>query len=92
MKGLEEVERLKKVHARWVLWQALLGAGPVFALVNRFQPILADGTGKDLIPGLLPGPLQAHYNLMLALSLAALAVSELLRRRFYNRHKEDLAL
>lgn len=92
MKGLEEVERLKKVHARWVVLQSVFGALPLFAIVNKFRPMLDDGYGGDLIPTLLPEPVQPHYNLILGLLLAALAASELLRRRFHARHKEDLSL
>ena len=90
--GLDEVLRLKRVHRRWMITQALLGFFPVFALVNKFQPMLTDGYGRDLVPALLPGYPAAHYNLFLAGALAALAASELLRRLFHKRHKEDLAL
>ena len=92
MKGLGEVEYLKRLHSRWVLGQGILGAGPVFAFINHFRPILTDAGGQDLIPSLLPEPLTVHYGFLLSASLAALGVSELLRRRFHNRHKEDLAL
>jgi hypothetical protein len=90
--GLEEVERLKKIHARWVIGQAVLGAPFIFALINRFQPMLEDGRGGDLLPTLLPEALANHYGLMLASGLAGLVISELSRRRFHARHKEDLAL
>jgi MYXO-CTERM domain-containing protein len=92
VKGLEEVVRLKKVHARWVLLQTLFGALPIFAIVNKFRPMLSDGYGGDLLPTLLPESWQPHYNLILGLALAVLAASELLRRRFHKLHKEDLSL
>jgi hypothetical protein len=92
MQGLDEVMRLKRVHKRWARLNGLCGALPIFALINRFRPMLTDGYGGDLIPTLLPEPLAAHYNAILAVALAALAVSELLRRRFHKRHAEDLAL
>lgn len=92
MNGLDEVMRLKRMHTRWVRIQTLLGIGPVFALINRFRPMLTDGYGGDLLPTLLPEPLADHYLLILGFALAGLAVSELLRRRFHARHKEDLAL
>jgi hypothetical protein len=65
---------------------------PVFAVINKFRPMLTDGFGGDLLPTLLPDTLADHYNAILAIGLAALAASELFRRRFHNRHKEDLAL
>ncbi|MDB5051509.1 MAG: hypothetical protein JWO30_4580 [Fibrobacteres bacterium] len=92
MKGLDEVLRLKRVHRRWQILEYLLGAFPVFAIVNKFRPMLTDGYGGDLLPSLLPDFLSERYNLILALALAFLVVSELLRRRFHKRHKEDLAL
>jgi hypothetical protein len=84
--------RLKRVHRRWVLLQSLLGILPLFAVANKFRPMLTDGFGEDLLPTLLPDALAAHYNLVLAAALAALAVSELLRRRFQKRHQDDLSL
>jgi hypothetical protein len=72
--------------------QALAGALPVFAIFNKFRPMLTDGYGGDLLPTLLPEFLSARYNLILAAALLALVVSEFFRRRFHNRHKEDLAL
>ena len=92
MHSLDEVERLKKVYRRWGRIQWTLGALPVFAVINRFQPMLTDGFGGDLLPTLLPEALGRHYNLMLVVCLVALAASELMRRRFHARHKEDLAL
>lgn len=89
---LDEVERLKRIHGRWTGLQALFGAAPIFALINRFHPILTDGYGRDPIPYLLPSWLGRHHNLLLALSLALLAASEILRRRFHKRHKADLEL
>jgi hypothetical protein len=82
--------RVKRLHARWLRLQVLFGAFPLFALFNRFQPILTDGNGRDMIPGLLPVYLGRHLNLLLALSLAGLAVSEILRRRFHSRNKDLL--
>jgi hypothetical protein len=90
--GLEEVERLKRKHRSWVAANAVLGAGPLLAGLNKVQPILTDGYGGDLLPTLLPSALAAHYNTLLALGLAALAASELLRRRFYRKHEKDLVL
>jgi hypothetical protein len=90
--GLDEVLRLKRVHSIWVRSQFILGAMPVFCLINRFQPILSDGYGGDLIPSLLPESLSGHYNLLIVIGLLALAMSEILRRRFHARHKEDLNL
>jgi hypothetical protein len=75
-----------------VAWQSLLGGLPLFALINKFSPILTDGGGGDLLPTLLPAPLAAHYNLFLAMLLGGLAASEGLRRRFQARHKLDLSL
>ncbi len=92
MNGLDEVMRLKRVHKRWAMLNLLFGALPVFAIVNRFQPMLTDGYGGDLIPSLLPDALAERYTLILLAGLAILLVSELMRRRFHNRHKEDLAL
>ena len=92
MNGLDEVMHLKRVHKRWGRLNVLFGALPVFALVNRFQPMLTDGYGGDLIPSLLPSILFARYNLILAVALVALVASELFRRRFHTRHKADLAL
>jgi hypothetical protein len=92
MNGLDEVMRLKRVHKRWAMLNLLFGALPVFALVNRFQPMLTDGYGGDLIPSLLPEVLASRYNLILAAALVLLVVSEIMRRRFHARHKEDLAL
>jgi hypothetical protein len=92
VKGLDEVYRLKRVHRRWILLQSIFGALPVFAVINKFRPMLSDGFGGDLLPTLLPEPMAEHYNAILAIGLAALAVSEFFRRRFHNRHKEDLAL
>jgi hypothetical protein len=92
MKGLDEVMRLKRVHTRWVTLQTVLGILPVFAIINRFRPMLTDGYGGDLLPTLLPEAMAGHYMQILAGALALLAVSELMRRRFHNRHKEDLAL
>jgi hypothetical protein len=92
VKGLDEVYRLKRIHRRWALLQSVFGALPVFAILNKFRPMLSDGFGGDLLPTLLPETVADHYNAILALGLAALAVSELLRRRFHNRHREDLAL
>lgn len=92
MKGLDEVMRLKRVHARWAMANAAMGSLPAFALINVFHPMLSDGYGGDLLPSLLPEAMANHYNLYLAAVLAALAISELLRRRFHARHKEDLNL
>lgn len=89
---LDEAARLKRVHSRWLAMQALFGSLPVFALVNRFHPILTDGYGRDLIPTLLPTWLGRHHNLLLALSLACLAASEIFRRRFFARYKDELEL
>lgn len=84
--------RLKRVHRRWALTELMLGVLPVFALINKFRPMLTDGYGGDLLPTLLPDALAAHYNLFLVGALIPLVASELLRRRFHNLHKEDLAL
>ncbi len=92
MKGLDEVMRLKRVHSRWVLWQSLMGIFPVFALINKFRPVLSDGYGGDLIPTLLPDPLAAHYNLLLVAAVLPLLASEWMRRRFHKRHQDDLNL
>lgn len=92
MKGLDEVLRLKKIHRRWVFLNAFFGTLPLFAIVNRFQPMLTDGYGRDLLPSLLPGTVAARYNMILAAALSALAISELLRRRFHKRHQVDLEL
>ena len=92
MKGLEEVIRLKRLHKRWVILNVLCGAGPVFALVNKFQPMLTDGYGGDLLPTLLPEFLAPNYNAILAGLLALLTGSELLRRRFHRIHDADLRL
>lgn len=92
MNGLDEVLRLKRVHKRWAILNALAGALPVFGLINRFSPMLTDGYGGDLVPTLLPEALAARYNLILLAGLLALLASELLRRRFHARHKEDLSL
>ena len=92
MNGLDEVMRLKRVHKRWARLNVLFGALPVFAIVNRFQPMLTDGYGGDLIPSLLPEALASRYNLFLAAALAGLLISEILRRRFHAKHKEDLLL
>ena len=92
MNGLDEVMRLKRVHKRWAWLNAVFGSLPVFAIVNRFQPMLTDGYGGDLIPSLLPESVSERYSLILIAALAGLVASELLRRRFHARHKEDLAL
>lgn len=92
MNGLEEVERLKRKHRLWVILNGVLGAGPIFAVINKFRPILSDGDGGDLIPNLLPQALASHYNAILAGLLALLALSELARRRFYRLHEADLQL
>jgi hypothetical protein len=92
MNGLDEVMRLKRVHKRWAWLNALFGALPVFAIVNRFQPMLTDGYGGDLLPSLLPESMAGRYSLILVAALAGLVASELLRRRFHAKHKEDLAL
>jgi hypothetical protein len=92
MNGLDEVLRLKKIHQRWVALQSVLGALPLFALVNRFRPMLTDGYGGDLLPTLLPDFMAQRYNLILAAALSSLAVSEILRRRFHKLHKDDLSL
>jgi hypothetical protein len=92
VKGLEEVERLKRLHRRWVAANALFGMGPLFAAVNKVRPILTDGYGGDLLPTLFPEAIRAHYNALLAALLASLAASELLRRRFYRKHEADLTL
>lgn len=92
MKGLEEVIRLKRLHKRWIIANVAYGAGPVFALVNKFQPMLTDGYGGDLLPALLPDSLLPNYNGLLASLLAFLTASELLRRRFHRIHEADLKL
>lgn len=92
MKGLEEVERLKRVHRRWSITNAAFGAGPLFAGVNKMHPILTDGYGEDLLPTLLPPSLGAHYYAFVAALLALLACSELARRRYYRAHKADIDL
>ncbi|MEO6095141.1 MAG: hypothetical protein ABIW76_05510 [Fibrobacteria bacterium] len=92
MNGLDEVLRLKRVHKRWAILNILFGALPVFGLINRFSPMLTDGYGVDLVPTLLPESLAARYNLILLAGLLALLASEILRRRFHTRHKEDLSL
>jgi len=90
--GLEEVERLKRKHRLWVILNGVLGAGPIFAAINKFRPILSDGYGGDLLPTLLPEALGSHYNAILAGLLALLVLSELARRRFYRMHEADLQL
>jgi hypothetical protein len=90
--GLDEVMRLKRVHTRWLRLQYMLGCIPVFAIINRFQPMLTDGYGGDLLPTLLPETLEKHYGLILGLALAGVVVSEVLRRRFHGKHREDLSL
>lgn len=92
MKGLDEVMRLKRAHRRWVAGNAVLGIGPLFAALNKVQPVLTDGYGGDLLPTLLPEWIAAHYNSILAGLLAALAASEMLRRRFHRIHEKDLSL
>lgn len=92
MKGLEEVIRLKRLHKRWVILNVAYGAGPVFALVNKFQPMLTDGYGGDLLPTLMPESVVPNYNALLASVLALLTASELLRRRFHRIHDADLRL
>ena len=92
MNGLEEVERLKRKHRLWVILNGVLGAGPIFAAINKVRPILSDGYGGDLLPTLLPEALGSHYNLILAGLLALLVLSELARRRFYRAHEADLQL
>jgi hypothetical protein len=92
VKGLEEVMRLKRVHRRWMAGNALFGAGPLFAGVNKLRPMLTDGYGNDLLPTLLPPSIGGHYYAGLAALLALLALSELARRRFYRIHKADLEL
>jgi hypothetical protein len=92
MKGLEEVERLKRVHRRWALADAVFGALPLFAGFNKVHPVLTDGYGGDLLPALLPEAMARNYNSILAGMLALLVGSELLRRRFHKRHERDLNL
>lgn len=92
MKGLEEVERLKRIHRRWSIGNILFGAGPLFAGVNKLNPILTNGYGEDLLPSLLPAPIAAHYYAFVAALLAVLILSELARRRFYRKHKADIDL
>ncbi len=91
-RSFADVERIRRTHRRWQVAQALFGALPVFALVNKFRPILADDYGRDLLPSLLPHGLGGHYNAELALCLALLAISELLRRRYHARHRDELEL
>jgi hypothetical protein len=92
VKGLDEVYRLKGIHKRWVILNAGCGLLPIFAIVNKFQPMLTDGFGGDLLPTLFPDAVGAHYNAILAALLGALAASELFRRRFYRIHEADLKL
>ena len=92
MKGLEEVESLKRRHRLWIVLDSVFGVFPLFAAINKVRPILTDGYDGDLLPTLLPEALGAHYNSILAALLAGLAASELLRRRFYRRHAADLEL
>ena len=92
MKGLDEVMRLKRAHRRWVFCNAIFGAGPLFAILNKVHPILTDGYDGDLLPTLFPEAIRAQYNTMLAVLLAGLAASELLRRRFHRVHEKDLNL
>jgi hypothetical protein len=92
MNGLEEVERLKRRHRLWIILNGILGAGPIFAAINKFRPILTDGYEGDLLPTLLPDTLAAHYNAILAGLLGLLALSELARRRFYRVNEADLRL
>ncbi len=89
---LDEALRVRRRHRTWTVVQAFLGVFPVFALVNRFHPILTDGYGRDVVPGLLPEALARHHGLVLALGLAALAASELLRRRYHARHRDEIDL
>jgi hypothetical protein len=91
-RSFADVERIRRTHRRWQIAQALLGAFPVFAVVNKIRPILTDDYGRDLLPSLLPHGLGSHYNAELALCLALLAASELLRRRFHARHRDELEL
>ena len=74
MNGLEEVERLKRKHRLWVILNGVLGAGPIFAAINKVRPILSDGYGGDLLPTLLPEALASHYNAILAGLLALLVL------------------
>lgn len=92
MQDLDEVVRLKRIHKRWAVLNAVGGAGPVFALVNKFQPMLTDGYDGDLLPTLMPEALAGHYNTVLAGLLALLVGSELFRRRFHRLHEKDLSL
>lgn len=92
MKGLEEVERLKRKHRLWVACNAVFGAFPLLAALNKVHPVLTDGYGADLLPTVFPEALAAHYNSILAALLAALAASELFRRRFHRLHEQDLNL
>ena len=92
MKGLDEVMRLKRVHARWIRINVLYGLAPVFAIVNKFQPMLTDGYGNDLLPTFFPAAMSAHYNALLAFLLAILVASEVFRRRFSRIHEADLRL
>lgn len=92
MNGLDEVMRLKRVHKRWAWLNTLCGALPVFGVINRFQPMLTDGYGGDLMPSLLPEGLAPRYSLLLIAALTGLVTSELLRRRFHAKHKADLDL
>jgi hypothetical protein len=82
MKGLEEVERLKRRHRLWIALDAVFGAFPLFAAVNKVRPILSDGYGGDLLPTLLPEALGAHYNSILAALLGGVAAREIFRRGF----------
>ncbi|HLP40922.1 MAG TPA: hypothetical protein VK465_05400, partial [Fibrobacteria bacterium] len=59
---LDQALRVRGIHRVWSLSQALLGAGPLFALINLVQPILTDGYGRDALPGFLPRWLAAHYQ------------------------------
>lgn len=86
------VERVRRAHRRWLAAQALLGAAPVLAIANKLHPVLTDGAGRDLLPALLPASLARHYDAELAVCLALLAASEILRRRFHARHRDDLEL
>jgi hypothetical protein len=72
--------------------QAVFGIFPLFGLVNRFQPVVTDGYGGDLLPAFLPDALAGHYDLLLAAGLTALAASEILRRRYQARHRDELEL
>lgn len=89
---LDQAVRVRHIHRAWSLSQALLGAGPLFALINLVQPILTDGQGRDALPGLLPSWLAGHYETALAAALFCLAVSEFLRRRYHARHRDELEI